>query len=59
VNGPADESARSTLKPVSLVELSRQASVIWLEEGEEQTRLLGASGAPVVTLVVLALATLE
>ena len=58
VQGPAAAAARSTLNPVSLVELSVQESVIWLEDGEAEIRLLGAAGT-VPVLVVRALATFE
>ena len=46
---------RSTLKPVSLVELSVQDRLIWLEEADVADRLLGAAGTVpwVVALVVL------
>jgi predicted alpha/beta-hydrolase family hydrolase len=55
VHGPADEPARSILNPVSLLELSDQVRLIWLEDTALATKLLGALGgvdAPgVVTLI--------
>ena len=44
VQGPALAVARSIANPVSLVELSVQVSLIWLEEVAVATTLLGAAG---------------
>jgi hypothetical protein len=56
VQGPADEVARSTLNPVSLVALSVQTRLIWLEETALAERPLGAFG---IVASVVALATFE
>ena len=44
VQGPFMAGARSTLNPVSFVELSAQARLIWLEETAVAVRPLGAAG---------------
>ena len=56
VQGPAEEPARSTLKPVSLLELSVQVRLIWLEEAAVALRLPGAAG---IVPCVVAFAMLE
>ena len=52
----ADPVHRSILKPVSVVELSVQAKLIWVEELAVATRLAGAAGG---ASRVVALAMLE
>ena len=50
--GPVEAGARSILNPVSLVEVSAQARLIWLEEIADAERLEGAEGTPVAACVI-------
>jgi len=50
--GPAEAVARSILNPVSLLELSSQVRLIWLEETAEAKRFDGTEGTPEATWVV-------
>ncbi len=56
MNGPAAAVARSTLKPVSLEELSVQVRLIWLAEAAVAARAVGAAG---MVREVVALAVFE
>jgi hypothetical protein len=58
LQGPLEEVARSILKPDSLLELSFQLRLIWLEEIADAERPLGAVGTVTFDCVV-ALAVFE
>src|SRR5690348_12973804 len=45
-HGPVAAAARSSLKPVSLLELSVHVSLIWVVLRGEALRLVGVAGAP-------------
>jgi hypothetical protein len=50
VQGPPEDSARSILNPFSLVALSVQVKVIWLEETAMADRLLGKGGGAALAI---------
>ena len=54
--GPVEDIARSTVKPVSFIALSVQLKLIWFDETALAARLLGAAGG---VPAVVALAVFE